>query len=719
MDERGAPGRQTPTDPGVPGTDSPNPADADPVSSDPARGEPVRSELVGDEPEAVSRAATDPGAGAPRRGADEPGGGPDRPDDDRTEADPPAAERSAGDTAGGSTGGKADDDGPERPDGVAPLGDRDPARVGAFELIGRIGAGGMGAVFLGKDTHGRLGAVKLIRPEYAADPSFLARFHDEVALADRVAPFCTAQVLEHGVADHRPYLVTEYVEGLSLERQVLEHGALPAANLHGVAVGVAAGLTAIHTAGLVHRDLKPANVILSWSGPRVIDFGIARAMDAPHGRTQKGIVLGSPGWMSPEQLAGAPVTPASDVFNWGCLVAFAGLGRHPYGEADPVTMAGRMMHAQARLGDLEEPLRGLVIAALSKDPGQRPDARQLMLGSLGRPQDKPKKRKAQPIPDTRSAVDAVLHQWRPPAPPQRRPSGRPMSPRPAPPAAGRGSAAPPRPAAPPHPRPTPKPRPTPTPPPTPPPWPAAGQGPPPGSRRVAGPGVPGTGVPGTPAGDPPPPEPPTAGGPHRPGPPGPGPAGPPGPAPKSRFPWWWPLIALLVLLFLLVPLVLRVAFDDGHDTSSAPHPTQRRPRAEQSEAKPRAFATARIGAPAVDANLRFVVGKVGCGMRQAGDPPMRIRAKGQFCMIKLRVTNTGGQPRLLNSDRQLLFDTDGAKHPAVAYTRAALPDETLWDPIDTSTTVSGTLIFDIRETTDADHLVLHATDTSPGVLVRL
>jgi serine/threonine protein kinase len=327
-----------------------------------------------------------------------------------------------------------DDD--DLPEGVSRLGRTDPSHIGAFELLGRIGAGGMGAVFLGRDGKGRLGAVKLIRPEYAADPSFLARFQDEVALADRVSPFCTAQVLDHGIAEHnRPYLVTEYVEGLSLERQVLEHGALPAANLHGVAVGVAAALTAIHAAGLVHRDLKPANVILSWSGPRVIDFGIARAMDAPLGRTQKGIVLGSPGWMSPEQLAGAPVTPSSDIFNWGCLVAFAANGRHPFGEGDPVTMAGRMMHGQANLGELEEPLRGLAAAAMSKDPVRRPTARYLMLGSLGRPEAKRERppEAAESIPDTRSAVNAVLHRWQPPAPPQfRRPSDRRYPPRPMP-----------------------------------------------------------------------------------------------------------------------------------------------------------------------------------------------------------------------------------------------------------------------------------------------
>lgn len=311
----------------------------------------------------------------------------------------------------------------ELPEGVIPLAIDDPESIAGYALLGRIGAGGMGAVYLGLDGDQRV-AIKLIRPEYALDPSFLARFHDEVGLADRVSPFCTAKVVDHGVIGGRPFLVTEYVEGLSLERQVIEHGALPAANLHGVAIGVAAALSAIHSAGLVHRDLKPANVILSWSGPRVIDFGIARALDSPNGRTANGVVLGSPGWMAPEQLAGAPVTPAADVFNWGCLVAFAGLGRHPFGDADPVTMAGRMMNEQPDLGTLEEPLRGLALVALSKDPNRRPSARELMLGSLGRPET------ALPVPDARNAVNEVLHRtWTPPPmPPRFRPAPAPPPP---------------------------------------------------------------------------------------------------------------------------------------------------------------------------------------------------------------------------------------------------------------------------------------------------
>ncbi|GLZ14484.1 hypothetical protein Acsp04_47190 [Actinomadura sp. NBRC 104425] len=258
-----------------------------------------------------------------------------------------------------------------------------PSRVGRYRIEAKIGEGGMGAVYLGRDPDGRPVAVKVVRPGLADDPAFLARFRDEARNAERVAAFCTAQVLEHGEDDGVAYLVTEYIEGPSLLRHVTDNGPLSPGMLHGVAVGVAAALVGIHAAGLVHRDLKPSNVLLSISGPRVIDFGIARALDAAASHTRTGQIIGSPGWIAPEQILGQRATPAVDVFAWGCLVAYAANGRNPYGRGSFQLMAARAVHADPDLGVLTEPLAGLVRSALAKDPAQRPSARDLLLALTG------------------------------------------------------------------------------------------------------------------------------------------------------------------------------------------------------------------------------------------------------------------------------------------------------------------------------------------------
>ncbi|WP_308169937.1 serine/threonine-protein kinase [Acrocarpospora catenulata] len=268
----------------------------------------------------------------------------------------------------------------------APLSAGDPARIGPYRLLGRLGSGGMGTVYLGEDD-GRQVAVKVVKRQYAVDEEFAARFLAEVAHAQRVASFCTALVLDQGVHDGRPYMVTEYIAGTPLDRQIAASGPLDAGTLHGVAFGVAAALTAIHAAGLVHRDLKPANVILSMSGPRVIDFGIARAVDATHGHTETGEVVGSPGWWAPEQLQGRVVTPAVDVFTWGCLVAYAGSGRHPFGEGDPMVLAHRVLEAEPDLDGLPAPLDHQVRRALHKEPRHRPTAQELLLALVGGRED--------------------------------------------------------------------------------------------------------------------------------------------------------------------------------------------------------------------------------------------------------------------------------------------------------------------------------------------
>ncbi|TDD64197.1 serine/threonine-protein kinase [Actinomadura rubrisoli] len=260
---------------------------------------------------------------------------------------------------------------------IRPLEPADPRMVGGHPLLGRLGSGGMGTVYLGTDpvSGGRV-AVKTIHPHLAGDPSYRRRFRDEAALASRVASFCTARVLAHGEEDGRPYLVTDYVGGVSLYARLAGCGPLPPADLHGVAVGVASALAAIHAAGLVHRDLKPANVMLTLSGCRVIDFGIARSQNSHSATAATGKVLGTPGWMAPEVLLGGPATPAADIFAWGCLVAHAGTGRMPFG-GDPASM--RVTTGDADLSGLPESLLPTVRAALSRNPGDRPTASDLLL----------------------------------------------------------------------------------------------------------------------------------------------------------------------------------------------------------------------------------------------------------------------------------------------------------------------------------------------------
>ncbi|HEY0638999.1 MAG TPA: protein kinase, partial [Pseudonocardiaceae bacterium] len=206
-----------------------------------------------------------------------------------------------------------------------PLSPTDPRSIGDYTLLARLGAGGMGRVYLARDRAGAQVAVKVLHDSLAGDPRFLARFADEAAAAARVAGFCTARVVRASVSGPRPFLVTEYVEGPTLAAVLAARGRLPGSEAEALAVGVAAALTAIHAAGIVHRDLKPSNVMLSAFGPKVIDFGVARALDARAAATEVGHVLGTPGWMAPEHLLGH-TSPAGDVYVWGLLMAHAGGG---------------------------------------------------------------------------------------------------------------------------------------------------------------------------------------------------------------------------------------------------------------------------------------------------------------------------------------------------------------------------------------------------------
>jgi serine/threonine protein kinase len=204
------------------------------------------------------------------------------------------------------------------------------------------------------------------------------RFRAEAACARRVPSAYTARLLVDGTDETPPYIITEYVEGRSLEDIVENDGPLPPEQLRALATGVARALAAVHHAGLIHRDLKPANVMLTPTGPRVIDFGIAQEIPASGGVTADRMVMGSPGWISPERLTRSPATPAADIFGWGCLVAYAGTGRNPFGQGDPDEVARRTIHEPPNLDGLDASFRRRVEATLAKGPTDRPSAHELL-----------------------------------------------------------------------------------------------------------------------------------------------------------------------------------------------------------------------------------------------------------------------------------------------------------------------------------------------------
>jgi serine/threonine protein kinase len=253
----------------------------------------------------------------------------------------------------------------------------DPSRVGEFRLLGRLGAGGMGVVYLAEDSSGTRVAVKVLRVDFASDESFRIRFRREVAAARRVQGPCTARLIAADPDAEIPYFASEYIEGPTLERYCQQHGPLEEAMLRAFAVGVADAVWTIHGAGLVHRDLKPTNILLSRTGPKVIDFGITLDEGATS-ITKLGHSIGSPGWMAPEQARGERVDRAVDVFSWGAVVAYAATATPPFGVGSADAVIYRVVHEQPSLGDIDEPLRGLVSAALSKSPRQRPNSSQLV-----------------------------------------------------------------------------------------------------------------------------------------------------------------------------------------------------------------------------------------------------------------------------------------------------------------------------------------------------
>jgi hypothetical protein len=260
----------------------------------------------------------------------------------------------------------------------------DPESVGPYRILGRLGVGGMGQVYLGRSVGGRLVAVKVIRPELAGEPGFRARFAREVAAARNVSGLFTALVVDADSDVPVPWLATAYVPGPSLAEAVEAYGPLPAGSVSTLAAGLAEGLAAIHAAGVVHRDLKPSNVLLADDGPRVIDFGISRAMETSV-LTQAGTVMGSPGFMSPEQAEGGVIGPPSDVFSLGAVLTFAATGEGPFGEGSAPALVYRVVHQLPDLTRLPGQIRPLVERCLAKEPSRRPDTKDVLaqVGSEG------------------------------------------------------------------------------------------------------------------------------------------------------------------------------------------------------------------------------------------------------------------------------------------------------------------------------------------------
>ncbi|MER6613023.1 serine/threonine-protein kinase [Streptomyces xantholiticus] len=254
----------------------------------------------------------------------------------------------------------------------------DPRVVGSFRLHRRLGAGGMGVVYLGSDRRGQRVALKVIRPDLAEDQEFRSRFAREVSAARRIRGGCTARLVAADLEADRPWFATQYVPGPSLHDKVVEDGPLRAADVAAVGAALSEGLVAVHEAGVVHRDLKPSNILLSPKGPRIIDFGIAWATGAST-LTHVGTAVGSPGFLAPEQVRGAAVTPATDVFSLGATLAYAAMGDSPFGHGSSEVMLYRVVHEEPQLHGVHDALAPLVSACLAKDPEERPSTLQLSM----------------------------------------------------------------------------------------------------------------------------------------------------------------------------------------------------------------------------------------------------------------------------------------------------------------------------------------------------
>ncbi|HXT94606.1 MAG TPA: serine/threonine-protein kinase [Trebonia sp.] len=263
-----------------------------------------------------------------------------------------------------------------------PLVAEDPRQVGGFRLQARLGAGGMGRVYLGYSPGGRPVAVKVVHPDLARDPEFMQRFRREVAAAQAVSDAYTAAVVGAGPDDSPPWLATTFVPGPPLATLVAQAGPLPEDAVWRLAGGLAEALQAIHAQGLVHRDLKPGNILVAPDGPRVIDFGISRTTSGTV-VTATHTTIGTPAYMSPEQAQGLAVGPASDIFSLGSVLAFAATGVAPFGGGEAFAIGFRVVHGEPDLTRVPPPLRPVIDACLAKDPAVRPDLSELVQAVAG------------------------------------------------------------------------------------------------------------------------------------------------------------------------------------------------------------------------------------------------------------------------------------------------------------------------------------------------
>ncbi|WP_046726480.1 serine/threonine-protein kinase [Streptomyces humi] len=260
---------------------------------------------------------------------------------------------------------------------MQPLAGDEPTAVGPYRLLGRLGSGGMGRVYLGRSAGGRTVAVKIVHPHFALDEEFRARFRREVAAARRVGGAWTAPVLDADPDAPVPWVATAYAAGPSLTAAVTDGGPLPAHTVRALGAGLAEALAAVHELGLVHRDVKPSNVLLTLDGPLLIDFGIARATDGTASLTSTGVSIGSPGYMSPEQILGKGVTGAADMFSLGAVLAYAANGQPPFRGDSSAALLYQVVHEEPELGSLSGELRAAAEACLAKEAGGRPEPAEL------------------------------------------------------------------------------------------------------------------------------------------------------------------------------------------------------------------------------------------------------------------------------------------------------------------------------------------------------
>lgn len=256
-----------------------------------------------------------------------------------------------------------------------PLHAHDPRRVGAYRLLGRLGEGGQGVVFLGEDPRGFRVAVKVLKIDIRYDSKAKARFVREIAAARQVAPFCTARILAFDVEGQLPFVASEFIAGPTLQQRVVTRGPIAGTDLDRLAIGTASAIAAIHGANVVHCDLKPANVILGPDWPRVIDFGVAQAIDGTGTQT----IMGSPAYMAPERFHNDGVAPAADIFSWAATIAFAAAGLPPFPGDTPMSIMHRVMDQPPRLSGLSPGLNELLLECLDKDPAARPVATDVLL----------------------------------------------------------------------------------------------------------------------------------------------------------------------------------------------------------------------------------------------------------------------------------------------------------------------------------------------------